>query len=425
MQIRKVPISRISPAAYNPRKSLRPEDPEYQRLLKSMNEFGCVEPLVWNQQTGNLVGGHQRFTTLVAQGATSVDVSVVDLPLDKEKALNIALNKIAGQWDNSKLTTLLAELSSGSSLDLGLTGFELPELDGLLDGIGTRDLGAENFDVAAELTRDLPVVTKPGDLIKLGRHRLLCGDAANPECMTRLLGDARARLLCSDPPYNVDYQASRRPKAKKDQAKGSQWSSIRNDALPPDRYAQWFGMVIASVEPYLDPGGPYYLWNGHANFALMHETLTRKGLPPSCVITWAKEHFAPGFGDYQQQTEFCLYGWKRGAKHAWHGGKGQSTIWDVRRDRSGHYQHPTQKSLELFERILRNSSRTGDLVLDPFLGSGTTLIAAARLGRICYGLEIEPKYCDVIVRRFIAGAGEAAVPKEVAERYAPAEEVEG
>jgi hypothetical protein len=333
MQVRRIPVSRIRPAAYNPRKSLRPEDPEYQRLLQSMTEFGCVEPLVWNSQTGNLVGGHQRFSIMLAQGAASVDVSVVDLPLEKEKALNIALNKIAGRWDNNKLTALLSELSSGSSLDLGLTGFELPEIDGLLDGLGSRDPADEKFDLAAELANQQPAVTQPGDLIELGRHRLLCGDATKPEILAHLLGDKRAYLLCSDPPYNVDYQASRRPKAKKDQA-----------------------------------------------------------------------------------------------KHPWHGGKGQSTIWDVRRDRRGHYQHPTQKSLELFERILRNSSRTGDLVLDPFLGSGTTLIAAARLGRTCFGLEIEPKYCDVIVRRFIAAVGVAAVSREVAERYQtaqPAAEVLG
>ena len=155
----------------------------------------------------------------------------------------------------------------------------------------------------------------------------------------------------------------------------------------------------------------------------MHDLLTEWNFNISCVITWVKESFAPGFEDYNEQTEFCIYGWKGGTRHRWYGPKNESTLWQVHRDRTTAYRHPTQKALELAERALRNSSRSGDIVFDPFLGSGTTLIAAARLGWRCFGMEIEPKYCDIIVRRYIATAGKDSVSKKVLKRYCSEEVV--
>ena len=149
----------------------------------------------------------------------------------------------------------------------------------------------------------------------------------------------------------------------------------------------------------------------------MHDLLSEQNFKISCVITWAKESFSPNFSDYNEQVEFCLYGWKGGTKHNWYGQKNESTLWRINRDRTLHYKHPTQKALALAERAIRNSSKQGDIVFDPFLGSGTSLIAAARLGRRCFGMEIEPKYCDIIVRRYIATAGKDAVSKKVAEHY--------
>lgn len=149
----------------------------------------------------------------------------------------------------------------------------------------------------------------------------------------------------------------------------------------------------------------------------MHNLLTEKNFKISSVLIWAKESFSPNFSDYNEQVEFCLYGWKSGAKHNWYGPKNESTLWRINRDRTSLYNHPTQKALLLAERAIRNSSKQADIVFDPFLGSGTTLIAAARLGRRCFGIEIEPRYCDCIVRRYIALAGEGSVSKEIADRY--------
>ena len=424
MLIRKISIKKINPAAYNPRKDLKPDDAEYQKLLKSIVEFGYVDPLIWNKQTGNLVGGHQRLRILLAKGYTEIEVSVVDLPVEKEKALNIALNKISGDWDKDKLASLLDELCQIPDLDVELTGFDLPEIENLVaDTLNSLDT-EEDFDVEAELGKNLPTVTKPGDVIELGlhgEHRLICDDVTKPVDVTTLFGKFRAQLCNCDPPYGVAYDRRNRPtsKASKDKIDPEQARSMKlqNDDLGPKRYRQWFSKVADAINEALVPGAPYYIWNSHKNFGLMHDLLTERNFKISSVITWAKESFSPNFSDYNEQVEFCLYGWKGGAKHRWYGPKNESTLWRINRDRTVNYTHPTQKALELAERAIRNSSKSGDIVFDPFLGSGTSLIAAARLGIRCFGMEIEPKYCDIIVRRYIATAGRDAVSSEIIERY--------
>lgn len=422
MKIKKLPISQIKKANYNPRKNLKPDDSEYQKLLRSIDEFGYIDPLIWNKKTGNLVSGHQRFKILLSKGLKEIDVSVVDLPIEKEKLLNITLNKISGQWDREKLAHLLDDIPE---IDLELTGFDLPEAENLIADILGLDTAEDNFDLEAHLAKDLPVITKPGDLITLGlngEHRLLCGDVTKSTDVAKLMGDFRARLCHTDPPYNVNYNPNSRPVIKK--SKNNDYEGkITNDNLNPKKYRAWFNKVIDSVNEALVPGAPYYIWNSHKNFGLMHDLLTEKNFKIASVITWAKESFAPGFGDYNEQTEFCLYGWKGGLRHSWFGPKNESTLWRINRDKTSLYNHPTQKALELAERAIRNSSKSGDIVFDPFLGSGTTLIAAARLGRRCFGMEIEPKYCDIIVRRYIATAGKNSVSKKVLKQYCSEEVV--
>ena len=416
MNIETIAITRINPAPYNPRKDLKPDDIEYQNLVRSMQEYGCVEPLVWNKRTGHLVGGHQRFKVLLAQGVQEATVSVVDLGPAKEKALNLALNKISGDWDTQKLSALLDELLQTPDLDIALTGFQLPEVEGLIADLLAPTTGAEQ-EPDADASDNRPAITQTGDLIELGlhgEHRLLCGDAAKMADLARLMGEHRARLCHTDPPYGVNYDRSNRPVAKK---AATAHDKLQNDDLTPKRYAAWFAKVCDSIAESLVPGGGFYIWNSHKHFGLMHNLLSQRGFKVSAVISWAKESFSPNFSDYNEQVEYCLYGWKGGARHRWYGPKNESTLWQIPRDRVQCYHHPTQKALELAQRALRNSSQRGDIVLDPFLGGGTTLIAAARLGRRCFGLEIEPRYCDRIVRRYIALAGENAVSPEIAQRY--------
>lgn len=415
MQIRKVPVGQIHPAAYNPRLNLKPGDPSYEKLKRSMAEFGCVEPLVWNRRTGNLVGGHQRYKILLEQGTGEVEVSVVDLPPEREKALNLALNKIQGDWDESKLAALLEDLAHVPEFDIGLTGFDLPEISELLDR--QEESPEDDFDFEAAVEAIEQPITQPGDLIQLGSHRILCGDSSKAGDLKRLIGEEQVALLHTDPPYNVNYYGGNRPKADGRPKPSKQWDRIYSDNMTQAEYESWLAGIFSAVSAHMVSGASCYIWNGHRQFGPMHQMLTGLGFHISCVITWAKPNFAIGYGDYNQQTEFCLYGWKKDGSHRWYGPTNESTLWEVKRDPTKTYVHPTQKPLALAHRAIRNSSMRDELVLDLFLGSGSTLIASEALGRRCFGLEIDPRYCDAIVRRFIAFVGRNRVSEEIRQRY--------
>jgi len=409
MNIQKVNISKINPAAYNPRIDLKPGDRDYEKLKQSIKTFGYVEPLVWNSRTGNLVGGHQRLKILLQGGVQEVEVSVVDLDLEKEKALNLALNRIQGDWDNAKLAQLLEELGAVDGFDIGLTGFDSDEISKILDRF------EKPVDVPFEVDPNANSITKPGDLIELGDHRLLCGDAQKPEDLERLLAGNKAGLLFTDPPYNVNYTGNAREVLENAQG---QWCKIANDNMPQEKYEVWLADVLRNACQVLAPGAAFYIWNGSRQFGPMFDIFVKQEIHVSCVITWAKESFTLGHSDYHQQTEFCLYGWKEAnGAHTWYGDRNESTLWQIKRDSTVNYQHPTQKPVVLAHRGIKNSSMRGDIVLDLFLGSGTTLVASEMLHRRCYGLEIEPHYCDAIVRRYVQVAGREKVKPEILTKY--------
>ena len=416
MKIERITINRINPAPYNPRVDLKPGDADYEKLKRSINEFGYVEPIVWNKQTGNLVGGHQRYKILISEGATEVDASIVDLSIDKEKALNLALNRITGRWDNDKLASLLEELSDMPDIDVSLSGFDAPEISTILDA--ATEIDDDDFNVEEEVEKIDKPITKRGDLIQLGKHRLLCGDSSKKEDLRYLFNNRKAQLLYTDPPYNVDYEVNKRPTGKEKRKNKKQWKKIASDNLSQDKYEEWLTGIFENVTPFLDSGAPTYIWNGFRQFGPMHAILERLGFYIAAVITWAKPNFAISYADYNQQTEFCLYGWREGnGPHRWYGSTSESTLWNVNRDATKEYIHPTQKPVELAARALKNSSIQGDIVLDTFLGSGTTLICAEKMQRVCYGVEYEPKYCDAIVRRYIHCFGKESVSKETIEKY--------
>jgi len=422
MDIKKMQINQIKKAGYNPRVELKPGDPAYEKLKNSIQTFGFCEPLIFNRRTGHLVGGNQRLTVLKDLAYTEAEVVEVDLPLEQEKAFNIGLNKIQGDWDERKLALLLDELTKTPDFDVGLTGFETREISDLFDRalmVESPQAKEENFDVEEALDRENPAVTRPGELIELGNHRLLCGDSSKLSALRKLIGDNKIHLFFTDPPYNVDYYGGNRPQPEKARPKQSrQWKRIYSDNLNQDQYTKWLGTVLRNVSKFLAAGAPVYIWNGHRQFGPMHQLLESIGIKVSCVITWAKESFAIGYGDYNQQTEFCLYGWlENNGAHRWYGPTNESTLWQVHRDPTREYKHPTQQPLELAERAMRNSSRRGQIVLDTFLGSGTTLIAAERLSRKCFGIEIDPHYCDVVLRRWIAFVGVDNAPQNLVEKY--------
>jgi len=417
MLVKKVSVSKINPAPYNPRIDLKSEDPEYQKLKNSIATFGYVDPVIWNEATGNLVGGHQRFKILIEQGLSEIEASVVNLSLEKEKALNLALNKIQGDWDKEKLVILLDDLCKVSDLDLGITGFSQLEIGQLRDRYG-EDKDADDYDFQADLENIAEPVTRKGERLQLGRHVILCADSVLYENVKFLLGDERAKLVNMDPPYNIGYLGGNRPKPKTARPKRSHnWDRIYSDNLSQEAYEELLEKVFNNMDKFLEPGCSFYVWNGHCQFAPMHKLLTNLKYHIGCVIVWAKPNFAISYGDYHQQTEFCLYGWKEGAKHRWFGGANESSLWEVKRDPTRQYQHPTQKPCLLSEKAIKNSSQRGEIVLDLFLGSGSTLIAAEVLDRRCFGIELDPRYCDVIVRRYINFAGASKVSPEILSRY--------
>jgi DNA modification methylase len=434
MQIKRIPVSQINPAPYNPRRDLQPGDPEYERLVRSIEEFGCVEPLVWNKQTGNLVGGHQRLKVLVGRGETHVEVSVVDLPPVREKALNLALNKISGDWDQEKLAALLDELLKTPEFDLTLSGFEVPEATSLIaEVLAAANQGkAEDFDVAAELERQLasksPPLTKPGDLILLGRdpltqHRLLCGDSTDRDQVAGLMDGQRAVLMATDPPYLVDYTGKNHPAktAAQKMTKNKDWSSTYgldwdDSKANPQLYEKFIETAVAEA---LVPSAAWYVWHASRRQAMLEGAIVKAGGFVHCQIIWKKNRPVLTRSWYGWQHEPCLMGWLKGKKPAKREAAVPSTVWEVDTlpNTPDRPDHPTPKPLELFDIPLRQHTRAGEVSYEPFAGSGTQIIAAQRLGRRCFALEISPVYCDLIVRRFIAYAGESAVEPKVAKRY--------
>ena len=414
MEIKKVLISEINPAPYNPRIDLKPGDPAYEKLKRSIETFGYVEPLVWNAKTGNLVGGHQRMRVLAEQGVKEIEVSVVNLSLEKEKALNIALNKISGDWDSQKLATLLDELEQLPDFDIGLTGFDPPEISSLFDRYLSVN-GEDDFDVEKEAEKITEPVTCRGDIIELGKHRILCGDSVDLEDLKKLFQGKKADLVVCDPPYNVAYNDQQRPTGVKKKRK---WDPIESDAMGQEEYEAWLKAVLSNLGKFIGQGAPIYLWNGYRQFGPMHLMLNDLGFHVSCVIIWKKERFALSYSDYNQQSEFCLYGWKKGnGAHNWYGPTNETTVWEVSRDNINTLVHPTQKPVALSQRAIKNSSKKDDIVLDLFLGSGSTLIGAESMGRRCFGVEIDPKYCDVIIRRYIAYVGRENVAEKLVHKY--------
>ena len=380
MNIRKIPIDQINPAAYNPRKDLQPGDPEYEKLKRSMQEFGYVEPIVWNKRTGNIVGGHQRYKVLLDMGMSEVDCVVVDLDETKEKALNVALNKIQGDWDYEKLKDLLQELDTGE-LDLELTGFDMEEIEDLIAQLHVPEEIVE--DEVPEPPEE--PITKPGDLWILGRHRLLCGDATVAADVDRLMDGKKADMVFTDPPYGMkldtDYS-----KMQGNGRKGKTYSKVigDNEDFSED--------LINTIFDNFNYCKEIFLWGVDYYFDLI------PGFKKGNLIVWDKTLQTNGDAGYnsefellwtknQHKKEVIHFNWFR-----YFGLSAQDIKTRV---------HPTQKPLQVITPFIEKYSDEDSNIVDIYGGSGSTLIACEQLNRTCYMMEIDPVYCDVIVQRYI------------------------
>lgn len=387
MQIEKKKVIDLVPADYNPRKDLKPGDKEYEKLKRSIDEFGYVDPLIWNKRTSRLVGGHQRLKVLKDMGIDEVDVVVVDMDEEKEKALNVALNKISGDWDKDKLMLLITDLQ-GEDFDVSLTGFDPEELDDLFKDDMKDGVKDDNFDVDKELKKQ--TMTKPGDLWQLGEHRLLCGDSTKEESYNLLMAGKQANLVITDPPYNVNYQGSA--------------GKIKNDNMKDDAFYQFLLAAFTNMEKSMADDASIYVFHADTEGLNFRKAFSDAGFYLSGTCIWVKQSLVLGRSPYQWRHEPILFGWKKKGKHCWYAGRKESTIWEFDKPKKNK-DHPTMKPIPLLAYPIMNSSMTNSIVLDPFGGSGSTLIACEQTKRICRTIELDEKFCDVIVKRYIEQAG--------------------
>ena len=373
----------LIPADYNPRKDLKPGDAEYEKLKRSIEQFGYVEPVIWNKTTGFVVGGHQRLKVLLDMGITEVECVVVEMDAEKEKALNIALNKISGEWDKDKLALLIADLQ-GADFDVSLTGFEPAEIDSLFKDAQQGKVKDDDFDVEAELKA--PVITKAGDVWTLGRHRLVCGDSTKPETFALLMGDRKDNLVITDPPYNVNYEGSA--------------GKIKNDNMADDAFYQFLLAAFLNTEAAMADDASIYVFHADTEGLNFRRAFADAGFRLSGTCIWKKQSLVLGRSPYQWQHEPILFGWKKKGRHQWYTGRKESTIWEFDKPKKNG-DHPTMKPIPLLAYPIMNSSMSNTLVLDPFGGSGSTLIACEQTDRSCCTIELDEKFCDVIVKRYI------------------------
>lgn len=392
LQIEYWPIERLTAYARNPRKN----DHAVDRVAAAIREFGFRVPVV-AKSDGTVVDGHLRLKA--AQKLQLAEVPVVladDLTDAQVKAFRISVNRMAelAEWDDELLALEVDELR-GMNFDLELTGLDGDFLNRLLDTPPTA--GTVPLCDPEEVPEPPEVpVTKPGDLIILGRHRLICGDSTDPAVVARLMAGKKADVVFTDPPYNVDYQG-----------KTADALTIENDAMSD---TDFYAFLLAAYRAMLEatkPGGPIYVCHADTEGANFRRAMTEAGWLFKQCIVWVKQSFVMGRQDYHWQHEPILYGWAPGAAHQWHGDRKQSTVWEFDRpQRNG--EHPTMKPVELVSKALNNSSASGARVFDGFGGGGSTLIAAELTGRTAHVVELAPKYCDVIVERWERITGQKA-----------------
>lgn len=400
MQIEKRKISDLKYAEYNPRKRLKNGDPEYIKLRNSIEKFGYVEPVIVNERTGNIVGGHQRITVLKDIGEKEADCVIVNLDEQDEKALNIALNKISGEWDSVKLEEVLRDLKL-NEYDVELTGFDLAEIDGLLGLQQELEAEEDDFDVEAEKPKE--AVSKYGQIYKLGRHRLMCGDSTKEEDVARLMSGEKVGMVFTDPPWNVNYGD-----VEEGNAQGYKPRKIMNDFMGTLEFKEFMYNAFSCMSNVCLKGCMVYVVMSAQEWGNMMLSLLENGFHWSSTIIWNKDRLVMSRKDYHTKYEPIWYGWKDGERRICPlEDRKQSDVWDITRP-SKSEDHPTMKPVELVSRAIKNSSKEESDVLDLFGGSGTTLIACEQLNRTCYMMELDPIYVDVIIKRWEKLTGEKA-----------------
>ena len=387
LQVVTWPVGKLIPYARNARTH---SDGQVAQIAASIAEFGWTNPILAGSD-GILIAGHARLLAARKLGMTEVPVIVLDnLTETKRRALVLADNQLAlnAGWNEEMLRVELESIRD-DGFDLGIIGFSDDELADLLQDPEEARAGNTEDDAVPEAPE--AAITVAGDLWTLGEHRLLCGDATQIESIEKVLAGGLADMVFCDPPYNVNYGAT-----MKDKLRGKTHRKIANDNLGAD-FERF--LYNACVNILAVTKGAVYICMSSSELHTLEKAFREAGGHWSTFVIWAKNTFTMGRSDYQRQYEPILYGWKEGTDHFWCGARDQGDVWFVKKPVANDL-HPTMKPVELVERALRNSSKGRDTVLDPFGGSGTTLIACEKTGRQARLIELEPRYCDVIVRRW-------------------------
>jgi len=393
LNVEQIPIGELKPNADNPRIN----DPAVDAVARSIQAYGFNNPIITDGDL-NIAAGHTRLKAAKKLGLKTVPViRVPGLVGSTFTGYAIADNQTASiaEWDSDLLAKIVAELNLEVDFDLSSLGFDDAELTKILDWDSNDD---DREDEAPPLPEE--PITKRGDLYLLGDHRLLCGDATNFEDVQRLMAGQQVDCVVTDPPYGVDYHSRGRQKEK--------WGDIENDDLDSEALERFLKQAFGNVAQICRPGATAYICHGVSMAGIriaFEKAFLAAGFHLSSTIIWVKQAASMGWGDYRERHEALLYGWI-GENHRKIKDRTQTTVWEI--DREGNYRHPTQKPVALFSRALRNSTIRGENVWDGFVGSGTTLIACEQLGRCCFAMEIEPKFCDVCVGRWENYTGKKA-----------------
>lgn len=381
-----VSIDKLIPYINNAR-THSPE--QIKKLRASLREFGFINPVIIDKDF-NVIAGHGRILAAKEEGIREVPCVFVDyLTEAQKKAYIIADNRMAmdAGWDEELLRVEIEALQA-EAFDLSLTGFDDTEIADLFGD--DSDVQEDDFDVDEELEK--PTFSKAGDVWTLGRHRLVCGDSTKAETFDILMQGRKANLVVTDPPYNVNYEGTA--------------GKIKNDNLADEKFYQFLFDAFSNIEKVMADDASIYVFHADTEGLNFRKAFSDAGFYLSGCCIWKKPSLVLGRSPYQWQHEPCLYGWKKNGKHQWYSDRKQTTIWEFEKTKKN-TDHPTMKPIPLLAYPIQNSSMSNTLVLDPFGGSGSTLIACEQTDRSCATIELDEKYCDVIVKRYIEQVGSA------------------
>jgi len=406
MKIEHLAIDRLIPYARNSRTH---SDEQVAQVAASIREFGFTNPVLIDGD-GGIIAGHGRVMAARKLGMDKVPcIRLAHLTEAQRRAYVIADNKLAlnSGWDDQMLALEFKDLQD-MGFDLELTGFGLGDIDELLAELDATPEGATDADETPAVQAD--AVSQPGDVWLLGKHRIMCGDSTDGGSVALLMDGKKAALMQTDPPYGIAYVENAKSKGQ-----AEAHADIENDDLDGEKLQEFLESTIRAALSSLRDNCAFYLWHPMLTQGTFFAAAAAADILIHRQIIWQKPSMVFGRGDYHWQHELCFYGWRRGNRPPFYGQRNQTTLWAVGRETSK--EHPTAKPVDLWKPPIENHTKAGEVIYEPFSGSGSQIIAAEQTGRICYAMELSPNYVDVAVRRWQQYTGKRAVHAETGKEF--------